>query len=140
LRAFCAHALRTEAPMPTGPAILVHPASRRRERPSLAVRAATLLGHFVFAAALIVGGSVALAMVLTLVFVAAPLAAGLVLWMIWRSGDAAARQTRRVRARVQRRARSLGLSVLAGAQPAAMLRLATAGARERPRSPRAASS
>ena len=101
--------------MSNGPAMLVHPVARTRERPSAGARAAALLGQLAFAAALIVGGSVALAMVLTLVFVAAPLAAALVFWMIWRSGDAAARQTRRVRARVRRRTHALGLSVLAGA-------------------------
>jgi len=138
LRAFCAHELRMEGPMSNGPAMLVHPVARTRERPSAGARAAALLGQLAFAAALIVGGSVALAMVLTLVFVAAPLAAALVFWMIWRSGDAAARQTRRVRARVRRRTHALGLSVLAGAQPAMPLRLAAAAAtREPERRPRA---
>lgn len=121
--------------MATGAAIPLHPV-RKPARAPLAARAASLAGHFLLAAALIIGGSVALAMTLTLVFVAAPLAAALVLWFVWRAGDGAARQANRMRARVRRRARALGLTVLAGAQSGLVLRLATAGTRSPSRPPR----
>jgi hypothetical protein len=61
------------------------------------------------ALAVLVLASVAVAMVLVLLlaFVAAPLAAFLVGWLIWRSGHASRRPIRRLRARWGREARIL---------------------------------
>jgi hypothetical protein len=116
--------------MPTGTAVLLHPAVPRRSGGlRLARRVGTLGGELVLALTLVTGGAVAIVLLLLLVVIAAPLAAGLVTWLVWRSGDAASRQAKRVRARLRRRARALGLVVLAGSQPA-LLRLATAGARD----------
>jgi membrane protein implicated in regulation of membrane protease activity len=136
----CARFLRARTarpgePIATGAAIPLHRV-RKPARASLAARAASLAGHFLLAAALIIGGSVALALTLTLVFVAAPLAAAFVLWFVWRAGDGTARQTNRLRARVRRRARALGLTVLAGARSRLVVRLATAGTRSPARPPR----
>ena len=97
--------------MSTGNAIpLQHPSAARD---SLARRATTLAGQLLFAAALIVGGTIAIALFLTFVFVAAPIVAAIVLWVIARSGDGAARRARRMRVSIRRRARALGLTVVA---------------------------
>jgi hypothetical protein len=123
--------------MPTGTAVVLHPAARPVHR-GLARRAAWLACELVLAAALLVVGTVAVAALLLALVVAAPLAAACVAWFVWRSGDGAARQAARVRARLRRRARALGLVVLAGSQPA-LLRIAAAGVRDPARSPRTAS-
>ncbi len=101
--------------MPTGPAVPLHPRADLRPRRGRHLRhVAGLAGQLLFAAAIIVGGAVAIALLLTFVLVAAPLAAVLVSWIVWRSGDVAARQARRMRSRLRRRARALGLVVLPG--------------------------
>lgn len=92
----------------------------------LARRAARLTAELAFAGALLAAGTVAVLLLSLLALVTAPVAALLVVWIAWRSGDAAAREARRVRARLRRRARALGLVVLAGSRPA-LLRLAAAG-------------
>jgi hypothetical protein len=110
-RWICAHELRTRsASMPTADAILLHRIARGRRGP--ARRAAAFTAGLVLCAAVVAGAAVAVALVLALAVVAAPLAAGMALWLVWRSGDVAAREARRLRARVRRRARALGLTVV----------------------------
>ena len=120
--------------MPTGSAVLLHPAPRRASRPRLARRAGSVVTELVLALALIAGGAVTAVAMLLLVVLAAPLAAALFTWVLWRSATGRARRTNEVRARLRRRARALGLVVLAGSQPG-VLRLAAAGARD-PSAPR----
>jgi len=120
--------------MPTGSAVLLHPALRRAPRPRLARRAGSLAAELVLALALIAGGTVTAVVLLLLVVLAAPLGAALFAWALWRSGSGPARRTNEGRARLRRRARTLGLVVLAGSQPG-VLRLAAAGARD-PSAPR----
>jgi hypothetical protein len=115
--------------VPTGTAVLLHPQARRPARRGLARRAARLAGALLLAAALVVVGTVAVAALLLALVVAAPLVAAGVAWLVWRSGDGAARETARIRSRLRRRARALGLVVLAGSQPA-LVRLAAAGVRD----------
>jgi hypothetical protein len=110
-----------------------HPVALRLAGPPavrlpVAPRLRRLALELVFAAAILTGGAIGVLLLSLLVLVTAPLAAALVLWIAWRSGDAASREARRVRARIRRRARALGLVVLAGSRPA-LLRLAIAGAR-----------
>jgi len=115
--------------MPTGSAVLLHPAPRRASRPRLARRAGSVVTELVLALALIAGGTVTAVALLLLVVLAAPLGAALFAWVLWRSANGPARRTNEVRARLRRRARALGLVVLAGSQPG-VLRLAAAGARD----------
>lgn len=93
----------------------------------LAQRTGKLGSELLLGLVLLAGGAVAVTVVFLLLIVAAPLAAALAAWLAWRSGDVTAREARRVRARLRRRARALGLVVLAGSRPT-LLRLA-AGAR-----------
>jgi len=96
-----------------GYAIRLHPAVEDR---AAGRRAWALAGQLLFAAVLIVGGTFAVAAALMLVLVTAPIAAPIALWLVWRSGDRAARSARRTRARHTRvrraRARALGLTVI----------------------------
>jgi hypothetical protein len=101
------------------------PAPRR----PLAPRAGRLALELILAGAILAGGTVGVLLLSLLVLLTAPFAAALLIWIAWRSGDAAAREARRVRARIRRRARTLGLVVLAGSRPA-LLRLAAAGTRQ----------
>jgi hypothetical protein len=98
--------------MPTAKAILLHSPALPGAGRGTARRAVAFAGELVLAAAMVAGGAIAVAFVLTLGVVAAPLAAPVVLWIVWRSGDGAAREARRLRARTRRRARALGLSLL----------------------------
>jgi hypothetical protein len=107
LRARTAH---PEDSLPTGHAISLHPAAERAGA-NLARRTASFAGHCLFAVALVLGGAVAVTATLLLVLIAAPIAAPIVLWVVWRSGDLAAREARRLRARL-RKARALGLTVI----------------------------
>ncbi len=97
----------------TGNAIPLH---RARDESGAGRRASTIAGQLLFAAALVGGGTVAVALALMLAVVAAPIAAAIVLWLVWRSGDRAGRLARRTRARRTRgtrtRARALGLTVV----------------------------
>ncbi len=99
--------------MAIGHAIPLHPAANELAS-SRGTRA--LAGQLLFATALVGGGTVAVTLALMLVLVASPIAAALVLWLVWRSGDRAARLAQRTRARRTRgtraRARALGLTVV----------------------------
>lgn len=117
--------------MATRPLALHLPAASPAERRGLAARAVKLATELVLVAALLVAGAVAVILLLLLLVIATPLAAAVVAWLVWSSGDVASRQARRVRARLRRRARALGLVVLAGSQPA-VLRLAAASAKPPP--------
>lgn len=121
--------------MATRTALALHVSARPAERRGLARRAGKLVTELCFAAALVAGAAVAVVLLFLLAVLAAPLAAGFVVWLVWRSGDLTSREARRVRARLRRRARALGLVVLAGSQPT-LLRLANAGTRSPP-APRA---
>jgi hypothetical protein len=99
--------------MPSAHPILLHPAARGARRgPGPAQRAAAFSAGLLVVAASVTGAAIAVALLLTLAVIAAPLAAGILLWLVWRSRDVAAREARRLRARVRRRARALGLSVV----------------------------
>jgi hypothetical protein len=100
-------------------------ASAPAPRRGLAGAAAKVGSELVLGLVLLAGATVAVVLLCLLVVVAAPVAAALAAWLVWRSGDVAARETRRIRARLRRRARALGLVVLAGSQPA-LFRLAAA--------------
>jgi hypothetical protein len=104
----------------------LHVAGAPAPRRALAPRAPRLALELLLAAAILTGGTVAVLLLSLLLLVAAPIAALLVAWALWRSGDGASREARRVRARLRRRARALGLVVLAGSQPT-LLRLVAAG-------------
>jgi hypothetical protein len=121
--------------MATRTASALHLAGPSAPRRGLAQRTARVGTGLVLAFILLAGATVAVMLVFLLVMIAAPLAAALALWFVWRSGDVATREARRVRARLRRRARALGLVVLAGSRPA-LLRLAGAGAHPPP-APRA---
>ena len=88
-------------------------------------RAGDVVNGLALGGALLAGGAVVVVLLSLLLVVCAPLGAGLAAWLLWRSGDGAAREARRVRVRLRRRARALGLVVLAGSRPA-VLRLAQA--------------
>ena len=96
-----------------GHAIPLHRAANERVSGH---RVWALAGQFLFTAALVGGGTVAVALSLMLVVVASPIAAAIVLWLVSRSGDRAARLARRTSARRTRatrtRARALGLTVI----------------------------
>ncbi len=96
--------------MSTGNAIPLHrrPAHDR----SVAQRAAAALGQLLLTAIVVAGGTVAVAIAASVVLAVAPLVAVVVFWVIWRSGDVAGRRVRRLRARLRRRARALGVSML----------------------------
>ncbi len=102
--------------METGRAALVHPVRLCPTRlPVLAEAALDVSKHFALTLAIVAGGTVALALVLMLVLVGAPVAGALIAWILWRSARDGARATRRFGERARRRARSLGLRVVRGA-------------------------
>jgi hypothetical protein len=108
--------------------VALHVTGAPASRHPLAPRAGHLALQLVLAGAILAGGTVGVLLLSLLVLLTAPFAGALLVWIAWRSGDAAAREARRVRARIRRRARTLGLVVLAGSQPA-LQRLAAAGTR-----------
>lgn len=115
--------------MATRPALALHRAARPATRSGLASRTAKLATELALALALLAGGAVAVVMLSLLIVLAAPVAAGVLGWLAWRSGDATAREAARARARLRRRTRALGLVVLAGSGPA-LLHLRGAGGRQ----------
>ena len=108
--------------MPTQATVLQHPAAARRsssdDEPSGA-----LWGDSILALVLVAFGSALFIAALLALVLLAPLVAGVLLWLAWRS-RAGARPARR-RALARRRARALGLVVLAGG-PRSAARRATA--------------
>lgn len=120
--------------MATPAASTLHPVPIRALRQGLARRSARLASELLLGTTIATGITVAGALLLLLALLTAPFAAVLLGWMLWRSGGGAAREARRVRARLRRRARTLGLVVLAGSRPA-LLRLAAAGTRPHPAPP-----
>jgi hypothetical protein len=103
--------MATGALMTTGNAIPLHriPVHDR----SLARRAAVVVGQLLLTVVVIAGGTIAIAIALSVALAAAPLVAVVVYWGIWRSDDVARRRARRRwRARVRRRARALGVRAL----------------------------
>jgi hypothetical protein len=117
--------------MATRTALALHVPARPAERRGLVQHAGKLVTELGFALVLVAGATVAVVLLFLLAVLAAPLAAAFLVWLMWRSGDLTSREARRVRARLRRRARALGLVVLAGSQPT-LLRLATAGSRSPP--------
>lgn len=116
--------------MGTRTAVLLHPAVAPARGRSLVRRAGKVASELSLGLVLLAGGAAAMTLLLVVLVLAAPLAAALALWLAWRSGDGPAREARRVRARLRRRARSLGLVVLAGSRPT-LLRLAASARHDR---------
>lgn len=104
--------------MPNGtvatlPRLALVDASRRAPRPPPHRALATFLGHAVLAGALLLVGTALCVLALLVAVVAAPIAAAGVMWLMRRLDEGeAAQRTRRVRARIRRRTRALGLRVL----------------------------
>ena len=118
--------------MPNGTAVLLRPTAASPAQRGLARRTARLSGGLLLAAALLAVGAVAVAALLLALVVAAPLAAAGLAWLAWRSGDGPAREAARARSRLRRRARTLGLVVLAGSQPPFARLAAASGERAAP--------
>ena len=96
--------------------ILPHPAMLRTPwHVAFLVAAAELAKYSLLTAAVVVGGTVAVLLLLTLALVAAPLGAAVVAWILWRSAEKGAREARRMARRARRRMRVLGLRVVQGA-------------------------
>lgn len=101
--------------MQTTPAVLPHPAMLRPPWHLAALVAAGELAKYSALTALAVAaGAVAVLLLITVALVAAPLGAGLVCWILWRSAEHGARRARRAARRARRRMRALGLRVLPG--------------------------
>lgn len=93
-------------------AIVRTPAARVRERTHRSPAAFAM--EAALAATIFSAGMLVCLAALLFVVLAAPLVAVGVLWVLWRCDDSeTARRSRRVRARIRRRARALGLRVLA---------------------------
>ncbi len=101
--------------MQTSRAVLPHPAAFRPTRQSAAAIAAVdVTKHLGLTLAVLVAGTAALALLLTLALVAAPIGGVFIAWILWRSARGGARASRfGIRARL--RARSLGLRRVRGA-------------------------
>jgi hypothetical protein len=82
---------------------------------AFALAAADVSKHLALTLAVMAGGAVAVALVLLLAVVSAPLAFGVFAWLLWRASQDGAREVRRSMARARRRARALGLRVVRGA-------------------------
>jgi hypothetical protein len=105
--------------MPNQATVLEHPAVRMR--PEAAAGGTRLRGAPLFALAIAAVGSVAVVVALVLAIVGAPLIAGLLAWIAWRSRGPRRHARSLVRIRTRLRARSRGLVVVQGApRPAAV--------------------
>lgn len=108
--------------MPNGtvatlPRLAIVDAPHRPPRPSLPRSIAAFLGHALLAATLLTAGTALCAAALLVAVVTAPVAASGVMWLMWRLDEGEAEQrARRVRARIRRRTRALGLRVLASSR------------------------
>jgi hypothetical protein len=76
---------------------------------------ADVVKHLGLTLAVMTAGAIAVALVLLLAVVSAPLGLALFTWVLWRASRDGAREVRRSMARVRRRARALGLRVVRGA-------------------------
>lgn len=101
--------------MHTGRAVLLHPALARTPwHVAAAVTGVDVARHVALTFAVMAGGAIAVALVLLLAVVSAPLGLALLTWLLWRSSQDGAREVRRSLARMRRRARALGLRVVRG--------------------------
>lgn len=99
--------------MQSGPAVFLHPAmSRTPWHVAFLVAAVEFAKYSGLTAAVVIGGTLAVVLLLVLAVVAAPLGAALVCWILWRSAQHGARHASRLTASGRRRARSLGLHVV----------------------------
>jgi hypothetical protein len=99
--------------MQSGPAIVLHPAmSRTPWHVAFLLAASEFARYSALTAAVVVGGTIAVLLVLVLAVVAAPLGAAIVTWLVWRSAQHGAGHVRRLTVRARRRARALGLRVV----------------------------
>jgi nucleotide-binding universal stress UspA family protein len=79
------------------------------------IATADVARHLALTLAVIAGGAIAVAMVLLLAVISAPLGVALLTWFLWRTSRGGAWGMKRSLARARRRARALGLRVLPGA-------------------------
>jgi len=105
--------------MQTGRAVL-HPSAALRPpwHAHLAIATADVAKHLALTLAVVLGGTVAVALVLVLALAATPVAALLAVWILWRWARGGAREARRFTLRARRRASSLGLRIVRGAADA----------------------
>jgi nucleotide-binding universal stress UspA family protein len=82
---------------------------------AFAIATADVARHLALTFAVMASGAVAVAMVLLLAVISAPLGAALLTWLLWRASRDGARGVKRSLAKARRRARALGLRVLPGA-------------------------
>jgi hypothetical protein len=108
--------------MQNGRALLTHPRTLRRPwYADLAVAASDVAKHLALTLAVVLGGTVVVALMLMTLLVTAPLGGALLGCILWRSARGGARQARRFTLRARRRARALGLRLVGDAvdaQPA----------------------
>lgn len=94
----------------------IHPAAMRTPwHLAFAIATANVVKHVALTFAVMTGGAIAVAFVLLLAVVAAPIGAALLTWVLWRASQDGARGVKRSLARARRRARALGLRVVQGA-------------------------
>jgi hypothetical protein len=106
--------------MPNQAIVLEHPAVRTRQ--DVSAGGTRPRGAPLFALALVAAGSVAVLVALFLAVVCAPLVAGVLSWIAWRSRGPRRHARSLVRIRTRLRARSRGLVVVSGAARPAPLR------------------
>ncbi len=101
--------------MHIGRAVLLHPALMRTPwHVAFVLATAEVAKHVALTLAMMTGGAVAVALVLLLAVVSAPLGLALVSWFVWRSSRDGAHEVRRSMVLMRRRARALGLRVVRG--------------------------
>ena len=103
--------------MHTTHTVVLHPAMLRTPwHVAFLVAAAELVKYSALTAAVVIGGAVAVMLVLLLALLTAPLCAAMVAWVVWRSAEQGSRAGRRIARRVRRRMRVLRLRVVQGAR------------------------